>query len=218
MLDVQRRFRLALQDMARRTGLKLGAGVVALLGAVYLLSALWSALAHDLGWGPTLASLAIGVLCVAIAGVMLAIGARDRHPMPTGEDVANEVKARASLAAEAAVATVKNRANMATQAAQQKVAGLMDRASFGASRAAQAVDSHGERLGREAGEGVEAARDALRRLGATRAGPAVGLAGAFALGLAIAAGLGRGGRDDDAFDDDEDWSDAEDWPEDEDWS
>lgn len=42
MFDYVNKLQLALGDKARRTGLKIGAGVVVLIGAGFLTAALWS--------------------------------------------------------------------------------------------------------------------------------------------------------------------------------
>lgn len=141
MLDVTRRFHLALSDLGRRAGLMAGAGLAGLVGGGFLLAALWSWLAHGLHWGPALASLAIGALCVVIAGVLMLAGRKAQHDMPTAGDVQAELEARAKLATGAAIGAVKTRADQARSAAEQRLHGLWDRVRYRADRAAEGLDT-----------------------------------------------------------------------------
>ena len=61
MFDYARNMQLALSDAGRRAGMKAAAGVVALIGAGFLVAALWTFLAYHLHWGSLGASLAIGL-------------------------------------------------------------------------------------------------------------------------------------------------------------
>ena len=124
MLDVTRRFHLALSDLGRRSGLIVGAAVLAAIGAGFLLAALWTFLARNLHWGPLLASLAVAGLCLVIAGGLLFAARDTRHTMPTAGDVQAEMEARARLATEAAIGAVKARATQATASAGQRLHGL----------------------------------------------------------------------------------------------
>lgn len=182
MLDVTRRFRLALSDLGRRSALVAGAGLAGLVAAGFLLAALWSWLAHGLGWGPALASLAIAGLCLVVAGVLLALARNQRHAMPTGGDVKAEVEARAHLAKEAAIGAVKARAGQARDAAGQHLHGIWDGMRYRADRAAGGLDSAAASLAETAARATaRAAGHGARRPGAPdSAGP--GAAASPALG------------------------------------
>ncbi len=210
MLNVSRRFHLALSDLGRRAGLMAGAGLALLVGAGFLLAALWSWLAHGLGWGPALASLAIGGLCLLIAAGLALAGRKARHAMPTAGDVQAEVEARAKLAADAAIGAVKTQAAQAKTAAEQRLHGLWDRTRYRADRAAEGLDATAARVadtvagvasragggsGAAAGPGgaadplgeaLNGARDMAEQFARSRAAPGVAVASAFAIGLALA--------------------------------
>lgn len=190
MLDVSRRFHLALSDLGRRSGLMAAAGLLAAVGAGFLLAAFWTVLAHVLHWGPVWASVVVGALCLALALGLLFAARESRHAMPTAGDVQAEMEARAKLAAEAAVAAARLKATQATASTGQQLQGLWDRARYRADRAAEDLDSGVERMARAA-MGSDTDPDAPPR----RAAPAVALAGAFAVGLALAHALRRGRGD-----------------------
>lgn len=208
MFDYARRLQLALGDSARRTGLKAAAGGALLLGAGFLIAALWSWLATGLGWGSSLASLAIGCLFVAIGVVVLATAARSRHAMPTTDDLKREVEARLSLAADAAVNRARAEAARMADMAENKVQSLVDGAEFRASKLAADAERRVYGFVRDTAQGVGLSDDRLRaaRAGAKDAGAAVSraaasnpgsmakLIGAFAVGVTLAARLKQGRR------------------------
>ena len=97
MFDYARNMQLALTDVARRTAMKVAGGVVIVLGAGFLLAALWTFLADTLGWGPLWASLAIGVLFVVIGLVVMSRGGQVKHPVPTTDDLKAEVETTSAL-------------------------------------------------------------------------------------------------------------------------
>ena len=72
MFDYAQRLQLALKDTARRSAMKVVAGLVLAIAAGFLIAALWSFLAHDLDWGPALASLGVAVLFILI-GVLFIV-------------------------------------------------------------------------------------------------------------------------------------------------
>lgn len=210
MFDYVNRLQLALGDTARRTGMKIVAGVILGVGFGFLVAALWSWLATELGWGAALASLAIGGGLVALGLLVLMMAAHRRHAMPTSEDLKREVEARVSLAADAAVARAKAEAAHAADMAQAKVQSLMDEAGFRATRLARdteqrvfgmvrdTADSVGlsEANLQAAKDGVSAARETVRdaaaatsRAANSNAGSMAKLVGAFALGVTLAAKL-----------------------------
>lgn len=205
MMDVSHRFKLALSDMARRSGLRVAAGLLAILGGGYLLAALWSLLARDLRWGPTIASLVIGVLCLILTGILLLVSRKTRHDMPTGDDVKREMAARVSLAGDMAMNTVKTRVKNAGKGAAQKASSLFDIARFKADTAAEKLDEGVEKVrttppselaAESAGRigidpdkvraGITQAGQAFESFKNMRSAPAIGLVAAFAIGLAIA--------------------------------
>ena len=51
MFDYVNRLQLAAKDSARRTVMKVVAGLILAIGAGFLIAALWSYLAINLGWG-----------------------------------------------------------------------------------------------------------------------------------------------------------------------
>lgn len=154
MLDVTRRFHLALSDLGRRAGLMAGAAIAGLVGAGFLLAALWSWLAHGLHWGPALASLAVGALCAVIAGGLMLAARKAQHDMPSTDDVQAELHARARLATDAAIGAVKTRAEQARSAAGQRLHGLWDRVRYRADRAAAGLDTTAARVAETVAETV----------------------------------------------------------------
>lgn len=229
MFDYARNMKLALQDMARRTAFKAAAGVVIAIGAGFLLAALWSFLANDLGWGPTLASLAVGGLFVVIGIVVITLAGKVRHQPPTTEDLKAEVEARLSLAADAAVNRAHVEANRFVDMAENKVHSLIDRAGYQASKVvgdaersaygfardtARSVGLTAENLNKAqdiADDARHMARDAaasVREAANTNAGSMAKLISAFAFGVAIASKVQDWRRDPaDDVATDQDWYD-----------
>lgn len=218
MFDYARRLQLALGDTVRRSAMKGIAGVVIAAGAGFLIAALWSWLAHGLGWGAINASLAIGGGFVLIGVVLLLISARPRHHMPTSDDLKREVEATVSLAADAAADRARTEAQRVMDMAQNKVSSLMDGASFRANRMAndaeRRVQGFVRDTARKAGvttENVTAARDAAGRARAkagaaanSNGGSMAKLLAAFAVGVTLASTLAsRRDAAADDFDDDD---------------
>lgn len=217
MFDFARRFQLAVGDAARRVALKAAAGLVATIGAGFLLASLWSFLAHELGWGSTLASLAIAGGMLLIAVILFAVSSRRRHEMPTGDDVKREVQARVSLAADATVNRVKSEADRVLGMAETKATSLMDQASFRANKLASDAEQTVMGTVRSAAQTVgltpsnlKSAEDSMRsgahqvkQAADTNAGSMAKLLGAFAVGVTIATAI-QGNRDDDYDDFDPD--------------
>lgn len=215
MFDYAQRLQLALKDTARRSVMKLVAGIVLAIAFGFLIAALWSFLARNLDWGPALASLAIGVLFVAVAGVVLAISKKAKHPMPTTDDLRKEIEARASLAAEAAADKARAEAARLMDMAGNKVVSLMDDAAHKANRLADdterriygAVRNVAQSTGLTASNiqmaksKVEDATHTLSRANSSNAASVAKLLGAFAIGVTLAAKL-RGRSDDEDYQDD----------------
>lgn len=197
MLDYVRNMQLALTDTVRRTAMKAGAGVVMTIGAGFLMAALWTFLAHELGWGSMYASLAIGGVFVLIAIIVILMAGKPRHTAPKPEELGKEISARLNLAADTAIDKVKTGARETIESAEQGVSRVIDRVGATASRFADDTESRVQSFARGTvapaarsvgltEENYEAAREQIHRATQHKAAPAVGLIGAFATGLAIA--------------------------------
>lgn len=203
MFDYTRRLQLALGDVARRSALKIVAGVVLAVGAGFLLAALWSWLAYGLGWGATLASLVIGGGFALIGVVILIVASKPRHEMPTSDDLRREVEARVSLAADAAVDRVQAEALRVADMAENKVQSLIDQAGYRANKLASDTERRAQGFVRDTarsvgltGDNLDAARkhagkaaDRASQAANSDAGIMAKLIGAFAIGVALAAKL-----------------------------
>lgn len=232
MFDYARKLQLAASDIGRRVGLKAAAGALGALAAGFLIAALWTFLARTLGWGPLWASLVIGVLFGAIAGVLFAMSSKVKHPVPSTDELKREVEARANLATEAALERAKEKAREVVDMAGNKAHSLMDSASY---RASAMVDDAEARVrkftdttvsnavhsvGLDSGV-VNDVRSFVGDVRSSRAGPAMGILGAFTVGLALASRLGQGLRYDEGDEwaaEVDDWSDGDwtdDWRDDE---
>lgn len=217
MFDYAQRLQLALKDTARRSAMKAIAGIILVVAAGFLIAALWSFLAHDLGWGPALASLVIGGVFVLVAVVLLAVSKKPQHDMPTTDDLRKEVEARITLAKDAAIDKARAEAERMVDVAGNKVASLMDEASFRATKLADDTERRVYGAARHAAEAVgltsnnittmrskvDDATDTLARANNTNAASIAKLLGAFAVGITLAAKL-REGRDTDDYDEYED--------------
>ena len=94
MFDYARNMQLALSDTGRRVALKAAAGAVIALGAGFLIAALWSFLAWNLGWGPVGASLAIGLLFVIVGVVLFSMSKTVKHPVPSTDELKADARVR----------------------------------------------------------------------------------------------------------------------------
>lgn len=214
MFDFARNVKLAITDTLRRTAVKAAGGAVIALGAGFLLAALWSFLATDLGWGSTLASLTVGGLFVVLGVVGILVAGGKKHKMPTTDDLRNEVQARVSLAADAAVDRARVEAARFVDMAEDRVHSLIDRAGdkagqvvSGAERTAYGFARDTARKVGLTSENVEAAQDTARNIADrvhkaadTNAGSMAKVVGAFAVGVAIASKLQQWRQDDDLTD------------------
>lgn len=214
MFDYAQRLQLALKDMARRSVLKAVAGVILAVAAGFLIAALWSFLAHDLGWGSALASLAVGAVFVVVAIALLAASGREAHPMPTKDDLRREVEARVTLAKEAAIDRARAEAERVVDMAGNKAAHLMDEASYRANKLAADTERRVYGAARHAAETVgltsrnlgamrsrmDDAGEALTRAGSSNAASMAKILGAFAVGITLAAKLRERSRPDDSDD------------------
>ena len=215
MFDYAQRLQLALKDTARRSAMKAVAGIVLAIAAGFLIAALWSFLAHDLDWGPALASLGVAALFILIGIVLFVLSKRTKHEMPTKEDLRKEVEARVTLAADAAVERARAEADRMLDKAGNKVTSLMDEASYRANKLADDTERRVFGVARNAAQAVgftsgniqtvrhkvEDARDTLSRANSSNAASMAKLIGAFAIGITLAAKL-REQQDDDDYEDD----------------
>ncbi|GGF71460.1 hypothetical protein GCM10011402_25050 [Paracoccus acridae] len=215
MFDYAQRLQLALKDTARRSAMKVVAGLVLAIAAGFLIAALWSFLAHDLDWGPALASLGVAVLFILIGVVLFVMSKRTQHEMPTKEDLRKEVEARVTLATDAAVERARAEADRMLDKAGNKVSSLMDEASYRANKLADDTERRVFGAARNAAQAVgftpgniqtvrhkvEDARDTLSRANSSNAASMAKLIGAFAIGVTLASKL-REQQDDDDYEDD----------------
>lgn len=222
MFDYVRKLKLAASDTGRRVGLKAAAAVVGLVAAGFLIAAFWTLLADTFDLGSLWASVIVFVVFLVIAAILWSMSNTVKHPVPSTDELKREVEARASLAAEAGLEMAKTKAREVVDLADNRIHSLLDAAS---EKAAGLVDSAEAKVqGFTRGAMVDAAdkvglnqerMDDLAELATnvrqSRATPVIGVAGALALGLALASRFGR--RDDyDDFDYAYDY-DAEDWDE-----
>lgn len=213
MFDYAQRLQLALKDTARRSAMKAAAGVVLAVAAGFLVAALWSFLAHNLEWGPALASLAVAALFILAALILFGMSKRVVHEMPTTDDLKKEVEARVTLAAEAAVEKARAEAERVVDMAGNKVSSLMDEASYRVTKLANDTERRVFGVARNAAQAVgftqanmntvrakvEDAQDTLTRANNSNAASMAKLLGAFAIGVTLAAKL-RERQDDDDYD------------------
>ena len=198
----------ALTDKLRRAGMAGVAGLMFLVGAGFLIAALWVWLADHLGWGALGASAAIGAGFLVIGAAMLLIAGKERHPTPTTEELKAEVSEHVNLMADAAIAKVTDATNASLNRASQRVSRIMglagqkarsaaDEVAYQADRYVDRAEAGAYRMARKASEAMDhrskadpdgspdtapdAAPDDSGRLGGVAP-----LIGAFAVGLTLA--------------------------------
>lgn len=213
MFDYAQRLQLALKDTARRSAMKAAAGAILAVAAGFLVAALWSFLAHDMDWGPALASLAVAALFIVVGLILFVMSKNARHEMPTTDDLRKEVEARVTLATNAAVEKARFEAERVVDMAGNKVSSLMDEASYRATKLADDTERRVFGVARSAAQAVgftqsnldtvrskvEDAQDTLSRANSTNAASMAKLLGAFAIGVTLAAKL-REREDEDPYD------------------
>lgn len=232
MFDYARNLKLAAQDTGRRVAIKAAAGGAVMLGAGFLLAALWTFLARTLGWGPLVASLLIGVVFVGAGIALLASSHEVRHPVPGTDELKAEIETRLELATDAAlekarmkatevVDTVEHRvhsvvdevahkANRFADSAEARVQGFASSITGQAGKAARKVGLTPQQVAR-AEAGVRSGAERFRQSNAATIPP---LVGAFAVGIALANRLQSWRHRDHADEGDSAWEDG--W-DDEDW-
>lgn len=218
MFAYVRNMQLALTDKLRRAGLTAGAGGFLLIGLGFLLAALWTWLAYHLDWGALAASAVMGGGFVLIGLALLVAARKERHAAPTAEDLKAEIEAqvnlmtdaavaKASEAADAALARVSGKAGRLMGLAEQKVHSAVDGLSYKADRYADRAEGSAYRIARDVENSAQ---------NAPNIAVIAPLIGAFALGVTLAGRVQdwrhRGERswdDDDyaGFDGSEDWRD-----------
>lgn len=207
---------LALTETVRRSALKAGAGVVIGVGAGFLMAALWTFLAHHLGWGSLAASGVIGGVFVLIGVVVIVTAGKVRHQPPTSEDLKREVEARVALAGEQISDMAKAKVQAIAGLASQRVHSLVDEVGYKANAFADGAEARVQHFARNTAvdaarsvgitaENVDEAKAIARKVKSSNAAAVGGLVGAFAVGIALASRL-AGPRDDD-FDDQDYYSD-----------
>lgn len=213
MFDYAQRLQLALKDTARRSAMKAAAGAILAVAAGFLVAALWSFLAHDMDWGPALASLAMAALFIVVGLILFVMSKNARHEMPTTDDLRKEVEARVTLATNAAVEKARFEAERVVDMAGNKVSSLMDEASYRATKLADDTERRVFGVARSAAQAVgftqtnldtvrskvEDAQDTLSRANSSNAASMAKLLGAFAIGVTLAAKL-REREDEDPYD------------------
>ncbi|MBD9528208.1 MULTISPECIES: phage holin family protein [Paracoccus] len=209
MFVFARNMQLAASDKMRRAGLAVGAGVVLTIGAGFLLAALWTWLAHHLGWGPMAASLAIGGVLTVLGLIVLSVARVERHPVPSTDELKIEVEQQLNLMANTAVTKVSDAADAALDRAKLKAGEVMDlaenkvhavadnlgyRANLAADQAEARVYGAARNLGDQAARRFGFASDP--DAGPSRSATVAPILGVLAVGITLASRL-RGRHDQD---------------------
>lgn len=197
MFDYARNMQLALSDAGRRAAMKAAAGAVFALAAGFLIAALWTFLARNLGWGPLGASLAIGILFAIGGVVLLSMSKKVQHPVPSTDELKAEVETRLSLAADAALEKARIKATEVVDTVENKVHSLMDEAAYKAEKFASDAEAKVQGFTRNvAGQAAQKvgltpsflaeAQDTVDRVKHSNMATIPPLLSAFAIGIAIA--------------------------------
>lgn len=222
MFDYAKNMQLALTDTVRRTAIKAAAGVVIAIGAGFLIAALWTFLADTLDWGPLGASLAIGILFVVIGVIVMMMGKKVHHPVPSTDELRAEVETRVSLATDAALEKARIKAAEVVDSVENKVYGLVDDVSYKANKLADDAEAKVYSFTRTAAHSaansvgltpsvLSDAQESLSRAASSRFATIPPVIGAFAAGIAIASRLQAWRHQDDGFDDDLDDDEYDDY-------
>lgn len=223
---------LFVKDLVRRVSMKVAAAVLILIGAGFLLAALWTWLAQGLGWGPLYASLALGAVFVVIGLIIIVATGSARHKPPTSDELRADIEERVSVAtgvvvdrvttgAEEAIGRVQQKAGQLADAAGNRVQKLVDSVSYGADRFVGSAEARvvgaARRVGDEVSQKLGISEGQKERIAQgfekTKSSNVAALApviGAFAVGLTLAQKFAARRRDDDGLYDDEDYDD-DDW-------
>lgn len=212
MFDYAKDMQLALKDIARRVAMQAAAGVVMVIGAGFLLAALWTFLAYHLDWGSLGASLAIGLLFLIIGFIVLRMGKTVKHPVPSTDELKAEVETRVSLATDAALEKARVKATEMVDTVEHKVHNLVDTVGYKAQEFADTAEAKVQGFTRSvAGTAASKvgltpqffseAQGTLDRVKSTNAAAVTPLLGAFAAGIAIASRVQAWRHDRDRNDD-----------------
>lgn len=166
MFAYTRNLQLAVSDKLRRAGLAGAAGVVLLVAAGFLLAALWTFLARNLHWGPLGASAAIGGVLVVIGLVLLSLAGRERHRVPSTDELKTEVEQHLHLMANSAIGKASDAADAALDRASEKATHLMERAE---QKVHAVADDLGYRANRFADQAEARVYGTARQVGETTA-------------------------------------------------
>lgn len=222
MFDYARNMQLALSDAGRRVALKAAAGIVVALGAGFLIAALWSFLAWNLGWGPVGASLAIGLLFVIGGVILLSMSKKVNHPVPSTDELKAEVETRLSLATDAALEKARIKAVEVVDNVENRVHSLVDGLTYKAERFVDDAEAKVQGFTRNvAGQAAQKvgltpqffaeAQDTMNRVKDSNAATIPPLLSAFAVGIALANRVQAWRRSDDhRYDDPYDRNDQDD--------
>ncbi|MFV0410373.1 MAG: hypothetical protein ACK5LJ_11965 [Paracoccus sp. (in: a-proteobacteria)] len=196
MFDYVNQMQRALGSKAKRAAIKSGGAAAILLGTGFLLAALWTWIASELG--AIYASLILGGVFTA-AGLAIWIFATSvRYPVPGTDELRRQVGEQVDLVADVVAEKLRTRAHDAMNNAQTRFTSLLgaspDRMSDEAEEDPQDLRDSAADLAGQASETIQQARETFERVAASRAGPAIGVAGAFAVGM-ILAGVLRKRRD-----------------------
>lgn len=215
MFDYARNMQLALSDAGRRAAMKAAAGAVFALAAGFLIAALWTFLARNLGWGPLGASLAIGILFVIVGVVLWSMSKKVEHPMPSTDELKAEVETRLSLATDAALEKARVKATEVVDTVENKVQGLVNEAAYKAEKFASDAEAKVQGFTRNvAGQAARKvgltpsflaeAQDTVDRVKSSNMATIPPLLSAFAVGIAIANRVQAWRQSDEPYDADDD--------------
>lgn len=235
MLPYVVNLKAALEDTGRRLALKAGAGILLLIGAGFLVAALWVGLAYHLHWGAMWASVAIGGVFVVIGLVLLATSGRPRHHVPPISQLTRDMNEVVRTTTTSAIDNVMDRVGTRTQDSVNKVRetaervvgqasqtfhSLVDNVSFKADSLAEgaeartqefarkAEDRAAKAMGMTAPELQERVSEGIERAKASNLAAVAPVVGAFAIGLTLATRIwGRDQDEEDLVDEDDDFDD-----------
>lgn len=212
MFDYARNMQLALTDIGRRAAMKAGAGVVMLIGAGFLIAALWTFLADTLDWGPLWASLVIALIFIVIGLVLLSRSNKVEHPVPSTDELKAEVETRVSLATDAALEKARVKATEVVDTVENKVNTLVDTVSYKAHEFADTAEAKVQGFTRSAAgtaaskigltpQFFSEAQDTLDKVKTSNAATIPPLLAAFAAGVALASRVQSWRHEDEPYDD-----------------
>lgn len=141
MLDYARRMKEVVSERSRLIAIKGAGGIIALIGAGFLLAALWTYLADNLDWGPLGASLAIGTVFMILGLLAIVLSGRPRKVAPTADDLRAEVQERVGLATDVILDRVTGRAEDAFDRVRESAEATVNKARSSAEEAISSAKS-----------------------------------------------------------------------------